>query len=45
MPTDMSLNSVLIALILLVISAVSAQLLASRKLNNIEIVDVLKSGE
>ena len=45
MPTDMSLNSVLIALILLVISAVSAQLLASRKLNKIEIVDVLKSGE
>ena len=45
MPTDMSLNSVLIALILLFISAVSAQLLASRKLNNIEIVDVLKSGE
>ena len=45
MPTDMSLNSVLIALILLVISVVSAQLLASRKLNKIEIVDVLKSGE
>ena len=45
MPTDMSLNSVLIALILLVLSAVSAQLLASRKLNKIEIVDVLKSGE
>ncbi|EFM38751.1 efflux ABC transporter, permease protein [[Eubacterium] yurii subsp. margaretiae ATCC 43715] len=45
MPTDMSLNSVLIALVLLVISVVSAQLLASRKLNKIEIVDVLKSGE
>ena len=41
MPTDMSLNSVLIALVLLVISVVSAQLLASRKLNKIEIVDVL----
>lgn len=45
MPTDMSLNSVLIALVLLIISVVSAQLLASRKLNKIEIVDVLKSGE
>ena len=45
MPTDMSLNSVLIALVLLVISVVSAQLLASKKLNKIEIVDVLKSGE
>jgi len=49
MPTDMSLNSVLIALVLLVISVVSAQLLASRKLNKIEIdvdaaVKWLKNG-
>ena len=45
MPTDMTLGPVLIALVLLVISVASAQLLASRKLNKIEIVDVLKSGE
>ena len=45
MPTDMTLGPVLTALVLLVISVVSAQILASRKLNKIQIVDVLKSGE
>lgn len=45
MPTDMSFHAVLIASLLMCVSILAAQLLASKKIYTVDIVEVLKSGE
>jgi protein of hypothetical function DUF214 len=45
MPTDMKSGAIILAVILMIMSIIAAQILASRKVNTIDIVEVLKSGE
>lgn len=45
MPTDMKSGAIILAVILMIVSIIAAQILASRKVNTIDIVEVLKSGE
>ena len=45
MPTDMKSGAIILAVILMIMSIIAAQVLASRKVNTIDIVEVLKSGE
>lgn len=44
-PTTMRADSVLIAIVLMIVSIISGQILASKKMSKLSIVDVLKSGE
>lgn len=45
MPTDMKWDAIVIAGVLMGISIIAAQILAARKMNHIDIVEVLKAGE